>query len=100
VIDFGQFHFLRPLWLLALPALGLLWWLVRRRASATAKKESFIAPHLFSALTVGKNTQQRVRPVDGAILALVMATFAAAGPTWSKQLSPWFSETAPLVIAI
>jgi len=25
---------------------------------------------------------------------------AAAGPTWSKEPSPWFSETAPLVVAI
>jgi Ca-activated chloride channel family protein len=25
---------------------------------------------------------------------------AAAGPTWSKQPSPWFAEAAPLVIAI
>jgi Ca-activated chloride channel family protein len=25
---------------------------------------------------------------------------AAAGPTWSKQASPWFTESAPLIIAI
>jgi len=100
MIDFELFHFLRPLWLLALPLLGLSWWLVRRRGSAAARKESFIAPHLLVALTVNKNAQGGFRPVDGAILALVAVTIAAAGPTWSKQPSPWFSETAPLVIAI
>jgi len=26
----GAFHFLRPVWLLALPPLLLVWWLVRR----------------------------------------------------------------------
>ena len=100
MIDFELFHFLRPLWLLALPFFGLSWWLVRRRGSVAARKESFIAPHLLVALTVNKDAQGGFRPVDGAILALVAVTMAAAGPTWSKQPSPWFSETAPLVIAI
>jgi Ca-activated chloride channel family protein len=31
------------------------------------------------------------------MLAVAVAT---AGPTWNKQPSPWFSETAPLVIAL
>ena len=34
------------------------------------------------------------------MIALVALATAAAGPTWSKQPSPWFSETAPLVIAL
>ncbi len=100
MIDFELFQFLRPLWLVALPLLALTWWSVRRRSSAGAKGASFIAPHLLDALTVNKDAQRGFRPVDGAILALVAATVAAAGPTWSKQPSPWFSETAPLVIAI
>ncbi len=100
MIDFEFFQFLRPLWLLALPLLALTWWLVRRRGSAGAMRESFIAPHLLDALTVNKDAQKGFRPVDGAILALVAATIAAAGPTWSKQASPWYSETALLVIAI
>ena len=100
MIDYELFQFLRAQWLLALPFLALAWWLVRRRGSAAARKESFVAPHLLAALTINKNANRGFRPVDGAILALVAATIAAAGPTWSKQPSPWFSETAPLVIAI
>ncbi len=100
MIDYDLFQFLRPLWLIALPLLALTWWLVRRRSSSGAPRGSFIAPHLLDALTVNKDAHRGFRPVDGAILALVAATIAAAGPTWSKQPSPWFSETAPLVIAI
>jgi Ca-activated chloride channel family protein len=94
------FHFLRPLLLLALPVICFLWWLVRRNDASQAKTDSLIAPHLLAALTVNRNTRKGFRAVDGVCMASLFAVIAAAGPTWSKQPSPWFSETAPLVIAI
>ena len=30
-------HFIRPLWLLAIPAVALTWWLVRRRDASQAR---------------------------------------------------------------
>ncbi len=100
MIDFELFQFLRPLWLLALPLLALLWWLVRRREAAGAQRVTLVAPHLQAPLTVNRDARRGFRPVDSAITALIVATIAAAGPTWSKQPSPWFAETAPLVIAV
>lgn len=93
-------HLLRPLWLLVLPVVVLIWWLVRRREASQAQVGTVVAPHLREALTVNRNVQKGVRAVDGVCVALVCAVLAAAGPTWSKQPSPWFSESAPLVIAI
>ena len=61
---------------------------------------SFVAPHLQDALTVRRSSKSAFRPIDGIGLMLLAGTIAAAGPTWSKQQSPWFSETAPLVIAM
>ena len=94
------FHFLRPWWLLAIPAIALVWWLVRRRETKKVNVGEWIAPHLRNALTVNQASNARFRPIDFACFAALAVALAAAGPTWSKKPSPWFTETAPLVVAI
>jgi len=94
------FHFLRPAWLLAVPALLGLWWIIRRADRAMNLRRGPIAAHLAPALTVGAGRTTGVRPVDTGLLAAVLLAVAAAGPTWSQQPSPWFAETAPLVVAV
>lgn len=94
------FHFLRPVWLLALPVIALTWYVVRRRESPRRAPGSFVALHLEAALTVNRQSRVRLLPVDGVAVAALALALAAAGPTWSRQPSPWFAETAPLVVAI
>jgi Ca-activated chloride channel family protein len=98
--DLGLLHFLRPWWLVAVPLALLAWWLVRRRVTKDTPGANLIAPHLREALTVNQEERRRFLAVDGVAVAMLATALAAAGPTWSKQPSPWFSETAPLVIAI
>jgi len=93
-------QFLRPMWLFALPAIAMVWWLVHRREASQAQVSDIVAAHLRDALTVNRNIRKGVRAVDGVCVAAIFSVLAAAGPTWSKQASPWFSEAAPLVIAI
>lgn len=93
-------HFIRPLWLIALPMIFLAWWLVRRRDAVQAIIAAPIAPHLQDALTMNRDARAGLRAVDGVAALLVFAAIATAGPTWSKQASPWFEETAPLVVAV
>ena len=93
-------HFIRPLWLAALPAILLVWWLVRRRDASQARVGEFVAAHLREALTVNRDARRGVRAVDGVAVALIALAVAAAGPAWSKRASPWFTETAPLIVAI
>ena len=93
-------HFIRPLWLIAMPLVTLAWWLVRRRDASQARVGGFVAPHLREALTVNRDARRGLRAVDSVAIASLAAAIAAAGPTWSKQASPWFTETAPLVVAI
>lgn len=95
-----MFHFLRPLWLIPVPLILAAWWLARRREARESKTSHLMAPHLRDALTVNRDSRGWIRPVDGVVAALLLLTLGAAGPTWNKQLSPWFSETAPLVIAV
>ena len=100
MIDLELFHFLRPLWLLAIALIMLVWWLVRRHESQGSPAATLVAPHLRDALTVNRAQKRGFRAVDGVCIAMSAAALAAAGPTWSKQPSPWFAETAPLVIAL
>lgn len=93
-------HFLRPLWLLALPLTAVAWWLVRRRESAFRQLGDVVAPHLRDALTINRNAHDGVRAVDGVALVMLIIAAAAAGPTFSQQRSPWFEDNAPLIIAI
>jgi Ca-activated chloride channel family protein len=94
------FHFLRPAWLLAIPATVLVWWLVRRREAQHGRQGEFVAEHLRMALTVNRDSRTGWRAVDGVGIAVLLLALAAAGPTWSRQASPWFAETAPVVVAV
>lgn len=98
--QFEAFHFLRPWWLLALPAIGLLFWLVRVRPSRRFELPSVIAPHLAAALTIGQEDRRRLQPVDTIAMILCLLAVATAGPTWSRVPNPLVSDTAPLVIAL
>jgi Ca-activated chloride channel family protein len=93
-------HFLRPLWLLSIPVTVFVWWLLRRRQVTPACLGEFVAPHLRDALTINNDSGEGARAVDGVALGMLAIAVAAAGPTWSKQVSPWFEETAPLVLAM
>ena len=57
-------HFIRPLWLIALPTILLVCWLVRRRDASQAKAGEFVVPHLREALTVNLNARRGLRAVD------------------------------------
>jgi Ca-activated chloride channel family protein len=94
------FHFLRPLWLLALVPLALLWWTIRRNQTRQAPAPTGLAPHLRAALTVGGAARRRLLPIDGVALALALLAAAAAGPTWSRQPDPFAAQSAALVIAL
>jgi Ca-activated chloride channel family protein len=98
VID--TLHIIRPLWLLALPVVALVWWLVRQRDRSRAEVTAPIAPHLRDALTINRGAKDGFRAVDSVAVVALFGVIAAAGPSWTQQASPWFEETAPLVIAV
>ncbi|WP_164659049.1 VWA domain-containing protein [Tropicibacter sp. Alg240-R139] len=94
------FHFLRPLWLVAVPLILLLWYLVRRRLDGPTTETAGLAPHLAEALSVGTRDHRRLHPIDGFACVGVLLALASAGPTWSKLPNPLIADTAPLVVAL
>lgn len=93
------FHFLRPEWLWVLvPTVGL--YVIIQRASPERQWRQVIAPHLLEHLRVGGARGFRFRPIHWVTLVLVLGSFALAGPTWTRERSPFAEDTAPLVIAL
>ncbi|MEX0285713.1 MAG: VWA domain-containing protein [Paracoccaceae bacterium] len=99
-IALEAFHFLRPLWLLTVLALLILWIAVRRAQTRRDPAPEGLAPHLRKALTIGEAAGRRILPIDGVILTLVLLALGAAGPTWSRQPDPFMAQSAPLVVAL
>ncbi|PKP68297.1 MAG: VWA domain-containing protein, partial [Alphaproteobacteria bacterium HGW-Alphaproteobacteria-5] len=103
MIDMGgieTLHFLRPLWLMALPLAAFVWWRGRREHDPARALEAAIAPHLLRHLLVGRSAGARVRPSDVGALAIALMILALAGPSWRRELPPFVENIAPLVIAI
>ena len=90
-------HFLRPLWLLALPLLALAAWRLRA-ACARARWQHLIAPHLLPHLLLRGNAGGAGRHALPLLLAL--ACVAAAGPAWDREAPPFAEHQAPLLIAL
>ncbi|MEP1934564.1 MAG: VWA domain-containing protein [Roseibium sp.] len=98
--DLSGFHFIRPLWLLLVLAVALIWWIIRRAATRGIDLPAAIAPHLSEALTVGKTDTRRLRPIDIVAIMFALLVLGASGPTWSRIPNPLVADTAPLVVAL
>ncbi|CAG7855827.1 hypothetical protein MCAMS1_00099 [biofilm metagenome] len=99
-INFNEFHFIRPMWLLALlPYVVILILLVRTKLSQgvwTALCDADLLPYLLQDKAV---SQSRLPLLSGA-LAGFLGIIALAGPTWERLPTPVFRNDAALVIAL
>ena len=92
------FHFLRPLWLLALIPAVLLAWFWGRRRGASSHWEASIAPELLRVLLEpGGRTRARRLPWLVA-LTLSLGAVGLAGPAWERLPQPIEQKRDALVI--
>jgi Ca-activated chloride channel family protein len=94
------FHFLRPLWLLALLPVALVALVVHRRDSIAARWGGVIAPHLLKNLIVTPARSWSISPVYLVAAGLTFGIVGLAGPTWRRELPPFVEDKAPLMIAL
>lgn len=94
------FHFLRPLWLLCVPAALWLVWIWDRQADQRRQWADIIAPHLLDHLVVGGKQGFRLRPMHMIAGAVILAGIATAGPVWEREPPPFTEDKAPMVVAI
>ncbi|HWK65970.1 MAG TPA: VWA domain-containing protein [Rhizobiaceae bacterium] len=96
----GDFHFLRPWWLLALVAALALVWLAARQSDLRSRWRGIIAPHLLDHLLVDRQSGRRPRPPHFIALAIALGAIGAAGPTWERERPPFVEDKAPLALVI
>jgi Ca-activated chloride channel family protein len=95
-----QFHWLRPLWLLALiPALVLSVFLWRQKRKAY-QWQQLIAPELLPFLLDGKSVQTKKSLIWVLLFAWVISCVAIAGPSWVKRPTPVEKNQNALVILL
>ncbi|WP_287596077.1 VWA domain-containing protein [Thermomonas sp.] len=97
----AQLHFVRPWWLLALLLVPLLAWRLRARARRRSgwreAVDAHLLPHLLEpggSATGGAWTRRL------ALLGLLLALLALAGPSLRKQPQPLWQSRQPLVLAL
>ena len=97
----SAFHFLRPLWLIALPLLWLLvWWLARRR-KVDGDWAGFIDAELLSALRLdGVTGKSGMRPWPWLAMLWTLAVLALAGPSWERDQTAAYRAPADWVFVL
>ena len=84
----ADFHFLRPAWLLALPAGLVLVWACARRQRSGARWRDACDPALLPHLLARRDGAALPLPALLLGCGLLLATLALAGPAWQRQEEP------------
>jgi len=95
-----DFHFVRPLWLLAfLPAITLIIVLLRQK-NKQGQWHQFLPPHLAKVLIETTATSKKIGSSALIIIASALISIALAGPTWDRVEQPLFKvKQAQVIIA-
>jgi len=94
-------HFIRPLWLIALPLAVLLPWFWRRTRRPSGDWERVCDPHLLQWLSYQESSDTRKsRGHWLAGLALFIAILALAGPSWQQLPDNSYSARDARVIVL
>ena len=97
----AEFHFVRPLWLLALIPLALLLWRLRGHGGGLAAWRGVCDPHLLEALTVGADQGGNSAAFRWLLgLGWLLAVLALAGPSWERLPQPLYKEGGARVILL
>ena len=96
---FTQFHFIRPLWLLAfIPMFFLLW--LRWREETKPSWKDVLPEHLRNALTIGERGWRKQLPLKLLMVIVTIAILICAGPTWQREASPFGEDKASMLVVL
>jgi Ca-activated chloride channel family protein len=84
----SELHFLRPLWLLAIPALVLMVWVLKRPGGSLQAWRQVCDEHLLAHLTSGEAKRGSRNALWMLAVGWVVASLALAGP-WICPAPCW-----------
>jgi Ca-activated chloride channel family protein len=96
----AEFHFLRPEWLLALPVIVAMTWVLARRRLAPGSWQSVVEPALVPYVLATGQVQGLTYRWWLALLGGILAALALAGPSWQRVEQPVFRSEQAMVIAL
>jgi Ca-activated chloride channel family protein len=97
---FENFHFIRPLWLLALLPLALLAWRGFLFQQGDNAWRNVVDARLMPLLQVGQSGKASQQALWLLTTAWLIATLALAGPTWERRPQPVFQTSAARVVVL
>nr|WP_321273955.1 VWA domain-containing protein [uncultured Vibrio sp.] len=96
---FTQFHFIRPLWLLALIPMVFLVWLRWHEESKPSWKD-ILPDHLREVLTIGEHGWRKQLPLKLLMVNVFIAILICAGPSWQREASPFGEDKASMLVVL
>lgn len=96
----AEFHFLRPEWLWALPAVILLTLALARRQLAPGSWQRVVDPALAPYVLSRRQLKGTTRRWWLVLLGGLLATLALAGPSWNRVEQPVFRSEQAIVVAL
>lgn len=96
----ADFHWLRPEWLWALPAIGALTFALARRRLAPGSWQNVVDPNLVPYVLSRSQVKNLSYRWWLVLVGGVLATLSLAGPSWNRAEQPVFRSEQAVVIAL
>ncbi|WP_346993551.1 VWA domain-containing protein [Alteromonas gracilis] len=96
----SEFHFLRPVWFIALIPLAILWLWLKRTSANQSGWQSVIPMHLYQHMIIGKAEKGKRPPLWLLSVVWLLCVFSLAGPTFERLPQPVYQLKAGHVIVL
>lgn len=93
-------HWLRPLWLLLLPLMAWLLWLLAHREQRSGRWQTLLPPAFHAVLLRGGQGRASRLPWIALGLAWLLAVVALLGPSWQRIEQNDLKPADPLVVML